>query len=388
MRILKATYWKVPIIPVVALATLLATAAPSYAASWTVVPSPNASVEDWLTGLAAFSSTDLWSVGTAYRTDGTDSSSGLIEQYDGTSWQISSAPSPAGCEYCSLNGVSGSSASDVWAVGEEFFNKADYGALIEHYNGTGWSLVPAPAPTYNGYLSGVTSLSPSNAWAVGGTYDDGPEGPLVEHYDGTDWTISPTASVPGGILTAVTAVSASDIWAIGDDADAGTGVVMNYNGTGWTQTSVPAPSGTDWDLTGISAASASDVWATGYTYNVLDTADGVQPIAEHYNGTSWTLTDLPVPTGDTYSAIANVLAISPTDIWATGYSTTSTAGAPDEALFEQYNGTSWTIEPAPGLSGYALGFDGLANVSGVLWAVGNEEPLPQGLNQTATASYS
>jgi hypothetical protein len=97
MRKFKATCWRILIVPAVALATALATSLPAYAASWTVVPSPNASVEDWLTGLAAFSPSDLWSAGTAYRTDGTDSSSGLIEQYDGTSWQIASAPSPAGC---------------------------------------------------------------------------------------------------------------------------------------------------------------------------------------------------------------------------------------------------------------------------------------------------
>jgi hypothetical protein len=388
MRTFKATWWKVPIIPAVALVAVLGLATPSYAASWTVVPSPNASVFDWLTGLAGFSSTNLWSVGTAYRTHGTDSSSSLIEQYNGTSWQIASAPAPAGCVYCSLTGVAGSSASDVWAVGKEYFNKASYGALIEHYNGSAWSLVSAPAPSYLGYLSGVTSLSPSNAWAVGGLYNDGPEGPLVEHYNGTAWSITPTASVPGGILTAVTAVSASDIWAIGSAANAGTGIVMNYNGTSWTQTSVPAPSGTDWDLTGISADSASDVWATGYTYNVLDTADGVQPIVEHYNGTSWTLTYLPIPSGFTYAAMANVLAISSTDIWATGYSTTSTPGAVDTALFEQFNGTSWTVEPAPSLSGYSLGFDGLANVAGVLWAVGGETPDSGVLSQTATASYS
>jgi hypothetical protein len=384
MRKFKATYWKTLIIPVVALATVLATAPPSYAASWTVVPSPNVSVEDWLSGLAAFSPSDLWSVGTAYRTNGTDSSSGLIEQYDGTSWQIASAPAPAGCVYCSLNGVAGSSASDVWAVGEQFFNKASYGALIEHYNGSAWSLVSAPAPTYKGYLSGVTSLSPSNAWAVGGTYNDGPEGPLVEHYNGTAWTITPTASVPGGILTAVTAVSASDIWAIGYAPNAGTGIVMNYNGTSWTQTSVPAPSGTSWELTGVSATSPSNVWAVGFTYNLLATADAPQPIAEHFNGTSWTLTYLPIPAGYTYSALANVLAISPTDVWTTGY---STSGSTDVALFEQFNGTSWTVAPAPSLSGYSLGFKGLASTGGALWATGSETPLSGVLSQTATATY-
>jgi hypothetical protein len=132
-------------------------------------------------------------------------------------------------------------------------------------------------------------------------------------------------------------------------------------------------------------ASTTSHSAVGFTYNLLATADAPQPIAELFNGTSWTLTYLPIPAGYSYSALANVLAISPTDVWATGY---STSGGTDVALFEQSNGTSWTIAPAPSLSGYLLGFRGLANTGGALWATGSETPLSGVLSQIATATYS
>jgi hypothetical protein len=48
---------------------------------------------------------------------------------------------------------------------------------------------------------------------------------------------------------------------------------------------------------------------------------------------------------------------------------------------------SWIVAPAPSLSGYSLGFKGLANTDGALWATGSETPLSGVLSQTATATY-
>jgi hypothetical protein len=330
---MRKSLWKIPLIPVVALVTALAAAAPSYAASWTIVPTPNATTEDWLSGVAAFSPSDLWSAGTQYKRPGLTGSGGLIEQYNGTAWQVVSSPDPTGCVYCSLTGVSGSSASDVWAVGEAWFNKVDYDGLIEHYNGSSWSLVSDTQPS-NGYLNDVTSLSSSNAWAVGVLYnsDNAISGPLLEHYNGSAWTATATSLAPGGRLNAVTAVSPSDLWAVGNAQ--GAGIVMNYNGTSWTQVTVPAPTGTTWDLTGVSATSASSVWAVGYTEVTGATSDTEQPIAEYFNG------------------------------------------------------TSWSIGPAPSLSGYDLGYSGLASTGGVLWATGTEFNFADNiLNQTSSAEY-
>ena len=383
---MRKSFWKILLIPVVALVTALAAAPPSYAASWTIVPTPNATTEDWLTGITAFSPSGLWSVGTQYKRPGLTGSGGLIEQYNGTSWQVISSPTPAGCVYCSLTGVSGSSASDVWAVGEAWFNKVDYDALIEQYNGSSWSLVSDTQPS-NGYLYDVTALSPTDAWAVGVLYnsDNAISGPLLEKYNGSAWTATTTSLAPGGSLTAVTAVSASDIWAVGNDQ--GAGLVMNYNGTSWTQVTVPAPTGTTWDLTGVSATSASSVWAVGYTEVTGTTSDTEQPIAEYFNGTSWTLTYLPQPAGYDFNGMSTVLAVSPTSVWASGWISTYNSSV-SNPLFEYFNGSSWSIGPAPSLSGYDLGYSGLASTGGVLWAAGTEFNFPDGiLNQTSTAEY-
>src|SRR5436305_546774 len=75
----------------------------------------------------------------------------------------------------------------------------------------------APDASFKDVLSGVAALTASNAWAVGG-YDTGGTGlnhTLIEHWNGTAWSIVPTPDSPPGVLNAVDAVSASDVWAVG-----------------------------------------------------------------------------------------------------------------------------------------------------------------------------
>jgi hypothetical protein len=55
--------------------------------------------------------------------------------------------------------------------------------LIEHFDGTQWSLVPNPEPA-GGNLDAITALSPTNVWAVG-SRRAGAHLTLVMHYDGT-----------------------------------------------------------------------------------------------------------------------------------------------------------------------------------------------------------
>ena len=81
---MRKSFWKILLIPVVALVTALAAAPPSYAASWTIVPTPNATTEDWLTGITAFSPSDLWSVGTQYKRPGLTGSTARTS----TAWPV------------------------------------------------------------------------------------------------------------------------------------------------------------------------------------------------------------------------------------------------------------------------------------------------------------
>src|SRR5579864_5164851 len=82
-------------------------------------------------------------------------------------WHSTTLAAPA---FPGFVGVGASSASDVWAVGE---NDADRETpYAQHWNGSSWSSVPIPLPgpssdILDGGLFGVSALSASKAWAVG-----------------------------------------------------------------------------------------------------------------------------------------------------------------------------------------------------------------------------
>src|SRR6185437_12870093 len=96
-----------------------------------------------------------------------------------------------------------------------------------HWDGLEWTIVDgADTGPGNSLLVSVSGTSSMDVWAVGrfaATNDPktGPEAPLVEHWDGTRWTIVPSPLPEShqrraGIgLTGVVAVGADDVWAVG-----------------------------------------------------------------------------------------------------------------------------------------------------------------------------
>ena len=116
-----------------------------------------------------------------------------------------------------------------------------------------------PSPnTGNGQivLFGVTAIAPNDAWAVGFFVEalngDRPQKTLIEHWDGTSWTVVPSPNVGGpdtqtisNQLRGVIAVSANDVWAFGDTDDFGPSkiknLVLHWNGTAWSIVPSPDP---------------------------------------------------------------------------------------------------------------------------------------------------
>ena len=192
------------------------------------------------------------------------------------------------------------------------------------------------------------------------------------------------------------AVSASNVWAVGSQPVTSgigrSGLAMHYNGTSWTASPLPAPRvpvNGEWELSAVSAGSAGDVWATGFVSN----ADGLveHAIVEHFNGTRWSLTRAP-DLGPSYpiNTFNTVLALSPSNVWAIGQSATGNQTKPVVPLVEHFNGTRWTVQAAPSLSGNSiLSFDGLVTTGSVtLWSVGSRNPNGTTNWQTLTARYS
>src|SRR5262249_36620895 len=137
-----------------------------------------------------------WAVG--LRLDQAYRDRALIEAWDGTRWSIVDAPQP-GSERDILFGASALSTSDVWAVGDQEGADGRFRTLVEHWDGAGWSVVPSPSPGATGsHLYAVAAIGPRDVWAVGqqlGHSD--PDQALIEHWDGSRWSVVPSPAHGG-----------------------------------------------------------------------------------------------------------------------------------------------------------------------------------------------
>ena len=92
----------------------------------------------------------------------------LIERWNGTTWSIMASQNRTANN--ALLAVKCVTDADCVAVGGQSLNAPTIGSrLIEHWNGTAWSIVPSPgpAPTAQSYLSGVSCPTAGNCIAVG-----------------------------------------------------------------------------------------------------------------------------------------------------------------------------------------------------------------------------
>jgi hypothetical protein len=216
-------------------------------------------------------------------------------------------------------------------------------APFEHWNGTSWSVVTSPTPKNGGFLSGVTAIASNNVWAVGTVLDSkgAASSALVEHWDGTSWSIVSSSAFTGVIkVGAISADSSSDIWANGTLSSTGAPVALHRSGTTWSQVTLKQTF-TCGVGNSILALSPTNVWAVGS--GVDSDFDTNVPEIEQWNGTSWSIISSPTtnqPPLDSTSDLAGIAAISANNIWAVG----SNKG---ETLTEHWDGTSWSIITSP-----------------------------------------
>lgn len=160
-----------------------------------------------------------------------------IRRWNGQQWAKVPSPDPGGTSaYNNLLSVSGTSASDAWAVGG-----STNGTLGLHWNGTSWrkARMPPFAGPAPGGLDGVSALTRTDAWAVGSYSPVFAEKTLTLHWNGRKWSriTSPNHAGPHGTrLNAVAAVSPGDVWAVGNYGANG-GVprtwITHWNGRAW-----------------------------------------------------------------------------------------------------------------------------------------------------------
>ena len=355
--------------------------------SWQIVPSPNASTtsvsNNTLEGVAALSDSDVWAVGNFNSSNGGAINHTLTEHWNGTAWSLVHSPN-VGSMGSSLQGVSAASSNDVWAVGNVQTSNNVNGnrTLIEHWNGTAWSVVSSPNPSIEGdNLTGVAALSATSAWAVGWFENNAQSAlqPIILHWNGTAWSLFPNIPNIGMIVEAITARSATDIWAVGSDAGTTTNIALHFNGTQWSITPTADFSSSQQIISGVAAPAANDAWMVG-SFASATVGSFLQPLAIHWNGKTWSMVAVPNPSPFT-NRLFGVAAISTSDVWAVGQANTPD-GLNLHTLIEHWNGAQWSIVPSPNNPPTGQAFDVLfgVTVSGPtsLWSVGGFDSLVKG----------
>jgi len=200
----------------------------------------------------------------------------------------------------------------------------------------------------------ATLINPYRVWAFSTNNVWILDGSATIHvFDGAGWS-QLAAPTP---VNCIYALGASDVWLCSNDA------VLHYDGSTFTSSDVSTPTGLD-GLASVWASSASDVWAVG------DDA-----IVAHYDGTTWSRELV----GDPFKS--SIWGSGPTDVYALSTFDLS-----------HYDGTSWTeIEidgfPAGGDGQVwgtgpddvwlANGDDNISHFDGSTWTVSEEEELGQ-----------
>jgi hypothetical protein len=229
---------------------------------WTTMTGPNIGAIGYIGGTSA---RDLWAI------SATESA-----HYNGTSWTTSALAMPPGQQglgpaFIADDQIYVASATDVYAEvdTEDSTGSGGVNQILEHFDGTSWSIVTAPDISF-GFVTEVTGSGPDDVYAVSPT--------AVEHFNGTAWS---TEAVPG-------TPDSMDLTVTGP----GTAVVVGYTTTDssfgatvskgkWSSISLPSGLGPLTEQPDLS--SAGEAWAELQTSSG---SDGPITLWE-YAGSTW-----------------------------------------------------------------------------------------------------
>ena len=251
---------------------------------------------------------------------------------------------PTGGLVGEMTGVSCTAAAGCIAVGNYYGTSGSYDPLADRWNGSTWTVQPVPVPAgADGVrLHGVSCHPAGSCTAVGFYYapqtQDMPQ-VLAEHWNGSTWQLQSVPPPPGATeseLSAVSCTSPASCTAAGWYAPGSGGVAPlaeHWDGSTWTIQPTPNPAGsTDNYLNAVSCASAASCTAVGQIGFFPST-----PLAEHWDGSTWAIQAV-APSGGPLHGVSCISAASCTAVGTTGSGT---------GLVEHWDGSAWAIQPSP-----------------------------------------
>jgi hypothetical protein len=317
--------------------------------------------EGWgrVTAIGGSSAEDVWFVGE-------DQGNGWVQHFDGSTFSPVMYP---GAE--ELRAVWGHSRRDVWAVGVQGYTL--------HFDGDSWS--DESSTTLTNDLNAVWGTGSDNVLAVGSKG-------AVARWNGATWELE--RSDPGPELFGVWGPSADDVWVVGADA-----TVLRFDGKAWTESSLGIDALGGVELVAVSGSGASDVWIAeregrlihwdGRAFSVTPTSSqGLSSLWVAASGEAWALGERgfaarcddagcverrPVLDDHLYAAWGSAAD----DVWAVGA----------RGSIAHFDGSAWTHVESPttatlrSVSGssrsavWAVG-DAILRFDGESWSIANE----------------
>ncbi|TDB84941.1 hypothetical protein [Actinomadura sp. 7K534] len=216
-------------------------------------------------------------------------------------------------------------------------------------------------------INDVDAVGPENVWISGARYGAGASvtGPYLARFTGSRF--EEVEMPPGGRGTTLTA-SEAGVWVTRS------GTVYRRTGETWTQITTQP----DVYQLGSYIRADDDMWLIG----TPDETDRTV-VAYHWDGQTWTSVPWHEPSSGG-TGISDMIALSPTDAWATG---TDYRTSPATPVLMHWDGTAWTsVTPPSGLNALTRIVKG---EDGTLWALGHslDEPAKPGLLRYSAGTW-
>jgi hypothetical protein len=212
--------------------------------AWSVAKKWPASQSGQITGITAFSPSNVWVFGAS----GAFAGLGTWHLSGGT-WHKSTGLANT------ISGASALSPADMWAIGAQH----QLNDTLVHYNGTTWQ--PVTSPALSGLAFGdILAISDSNIWATAAGSNRKPE---LVHFDGRQWqTVPVTVPKPVTELGAIAPGGHGGLWFAGFSASAQPPRAVHRSASGaWSASKLSAGVG---DVEGLARIpGTTSLWAAG-----------------------------------------------------------------------------------------------------------------------------
>ena len=251
--------------------------------------------------------------------------------------------------------------------------------LVEHWDGSQWSLIAVPnPPDFSGVeLTAVSCGSPVSCIAIG----DG-QGPVTrtsffERWDGATWApgffpipAGGTSAGPFGIsCSSASACVAAGSYAVGATQKT---LVEEWDGVAWSVDASPNDPTAPYSwLSSVVCPAVDRCYAAGAHFDP-DAPILARTLIEQWDGTTWSIVPSPNPASVYDSRLVGISCLTTTSCVAVG--TAFVNGGVSSALVEQWNGTSWSLDPIATPAGAQTGeLSGITCANGSCTAVGDYE---------------